>query len=212
MDLQFIFEFIGYAASVLIAISLMMSSILKLRIINLAGAILFTIYGMVIQAYPVAAVNFLIVLIDLYFLYQIYNTREFFRVLQVNQTSDYLRYFLDFYQKEIHIVRPDFNFVPTPTQFIYFILRDMVPAGLVIAEPQANHTLKIQLDFAIPGYRDFKTSRFLFVNKADLLTSQGIQTIFSSPGSPSHEEYLRRIGFHPDGDDQGRPLYRLDLA
>jgi hypothetical protein len=61
-----VFEIIGYVSSILIAISLMMSSILRLRIINLIGAVLFTIYGLGIRAYPVAAVNFLIVLIDLY--------------------------------------------------------------------------------------------------------------------------------------------------
>ena len=41
-------EFIGYAASILVAFSLMMSSILKLRIINLIGAITFVIYGLMV--------------------------------------------------------------------------------------------------------------------------------------------------------------------
>ena len=68
MDLSFAYEIIGYFASVLVAISLMMSSILKLRVINLLGAALFTLYGLLIGAYPVAVMNFFIVLIDLYYL------------------------------------------------------------------------------------------------------------------------------------------------
>ena len=46
----------------------MMSSILKLRVINLVGAALFTVYGLLIGAYPVAVMNLFIVLIDLYYL------------------------------------------------------------------------------------------------------------------------------------------------
>ena len=59
---------IGYIASALVAVSLMMSSILKLRVINLVGASLFTVYGLLIGAYPVAVMNLFIVLIDLYYL------------------------------------------------------------------------------------------------------------------------------------------------
>lgn len=72
MDSAMIWEWVGYLASVVVAISLMMSDIKKLRWLNLFGAMLFVAYGMAIQAYPVAAVNFFIVLIDLYYLVKIY--------------------------------------------------------------------------------------------------------------------------------------------
>ena len=38
-------EWVGYAASIMIAISLIMTNIVKLRIINSIGCILFAIYG-----------------------------------------------------------------------------------------------------------------------------------------------------------------------
>ncbi|GGM79730.1 YgjV family protein [Shewanella xiamenensis] len=72
MDSAMIWEWVGYLASVVVAISLMMSNIKKLRWLNLLGAALFVAYGMAIQAYPVAAVNFFIVLIDAYYLVVIY--------------------------------------------------------------------------------------------------------------------------------------------
>ncbi|ABI40101.1 conserved hypothetical protein [Shewanella sp. MR-4] len=72
MDSAMIWEWVGYLASVVVAISLMMSNIKKLRWLNLLGALLFVAYGMAIQAYPVAAVNFFIVLIDAYYLVVIY--------------------------------------------------------------------------------------------------------------------------------------------
>lgn len=72
MDSAMMWEWVGYLASVVVAISLMMSDIKKLRWLNLFGAMLFVAYGMAIQAYPVAAVNFFIVLIDIYYLVVIY--------------------------------------------------------------------------------------------------------------------------------------------
>ncbi|MGI2853722.1 YgjV family protein [Shewanella algae] len=72
MDTINIWEWVGYLASVLVAISLMMSNIKKLRWWNLLGAVLFVAYGMAIGAYPVALVNFFIALIDIYYLIRLY--------------------------------------------------------------------------------------------------------------------------------------------
>ncbi len=72
MDNATIWEWVGYLASVVVAISLMMSNIKKLRWWNLVGAALFVAYGMAISAIPVALVNFFIVLIDIYYLIRLY--------------------------------------------------------------------------------------------------------------------------------------------
>lgn len=72
MDNAVIWEWVGYLASVVVAISLMMSNIKKLRWWNLIGAALFVAYGLAIGALPVALVNFFIVLIDLYYLIKLY--------------------------------------------------------------------------------------------------------------------------------------------
>ncbi|MDQ3309820.1 MAG: hypothetical protein M3497_06800, partial [Gemmatimonadota bacterium] len=101
MDQRWILELVGYVASALVAISLMMSSILKLRVINLFGSAFFTIYGVLIGAYPVAVVNLFIVFINLYYLRQMLGTKEYFKLLEIKPDSDYLRYFLSFYQQDI---------------------------------------------------------------------------------------------------------------
>ena len=52
-------QLLGYAASLLIAASLLMRSIVRLRAINLAGAAAFSLYGFLIGAYPVGVLNLL---------------------------------------------------------------------------------------------------------------------------------------------------------
>ncbi|MCH1929215.1 hypothetical protein L9G16_03405 [Shewanella sp. A25] len=76
MDTAMIWEWVGYLASVVVAVSLMMSNIKKLRWWNLIGSALFVAYGMAIGAYPVAAVNFFIVLIDAYYLIVLYRQQS----------------------------------------------------------------------------------------------------------------------------------------
>ena len=72
MDSANIWEWVGYLASVVVAISLMMANIKKLRWWNLIGAALFVAYAVAIDAIPVALVNFFIVLIDIYYLVKLY--------------------------------------------------------------------------------------------------------------------------------------------
>ncbi len=70
MDAVNYFEMLGYLASVLVALSLMMRSLNKLRLINLVGSLLFTVYGFIIGAYPVAVLNAFIVLVNIFYLQQ----------------------------------------------------------------------------------------------------------------------------------------------
>lgn len=64
-------EWVGYAASAFIVISLIMTSVVKLRIVNTVGCVLFVVYGFTVGAYPVAISNLLIVLINLFHLYRL---------------------------------------------------------------------------------------------------------------------------------------------
>ena len=69
-------EWIGYLASILIAISMFMKDVFKLRFINLVGCILFVIYGLIIGAYPVAITNGIIVFVNLYYLYKLFKETD----------------------------------------------------------------------------------------------------------------------------------------
>ncbi|GAB4488649.1 MAG: hypothetical protein OHK0031_12490 [Anaerolineales bacterium] len=196
-----IFELVGYAASLLVAVSLMMKSIVRLRVINLLGALIFVTYGLLIRAYPVALMNALIVGIDLYYLTQAWRQKDFFSLLKVSPADEYLRRFLEFYQPEIAHFLPEFRLPQNENLLAWFVLRNMVPAGLFLVrqEGENGHVL---LDFVIPGYRDFEIGRFLFRQNAWFFRKQGLQRLVSAPGSAEHSAYLRRMGFQPQADGQ----------
>ena len=205
-------EWLGYLASVLIAVSLMMHSVLRLRIINLIGAIFFTAYGLWIHAFPVAAVNGFIILIDLYFLFEMRKTREYFEPLQVKAENAYLHQFLAYYQKDISRFFPGFAFDPqNQAMQYYFILRDMVPAGLVAYYADEQNRLWVTLDYAIPGYRDFKTGRYVFSRSTNPLNLKQRQEVYTLTESPVHARYLKKIGYAAE-PALGDTVYRYRLG
>ncbi|MFN3410709.1 MAG: hypothetical protein ACK4YF_00930, partial [Exilispira sp.] len=61
-------ELIGYISSIIIAISLTMSSVIKLRIFNLIGSLIFSVYGFIIKSYPVGFLNLFIVFVNIYYI------------------------------------------------------------------------------------------------------------------------------------------------
>ncbi len=185
-------EIIGYLASVLVAISLMMSAIVKLRIINLIGSLIFTFYGIIISAYPVALVNGFIALVNIYYLIEILSTKEYFDILPVETTSIYLKYFLSFHEKEIKKFIPDFSFQLDAKDKVIFVLRNSVPAGLVCAKDIEIDTLFVNLDYVIPGYRDFKIGKYVYQK---FFRENNIKKIYTKPGNKSHQKYLRKMGF-----------------
>jgi hypothetical protein len=71
-------EWLGYLASLIVLISLLMNSILKLRWINLLGSSIFSLYGFLIGALPVGFMNLGIALINIYHLIKIYHSKEYF--------------------------------------------------------------------------------------------------------------------------------------
>ncbi|MCL1079726.1 uroporphyrinogen decarboxylase [Parashewanella spongiae] len=75
MEALNIVELIGYSASVMVAISLMMKDIVKLRSLNFIGCALFSAYGVAIEAWPVAGMNAFIACINVYYLVKMYRAK-----------------------------------------------------------------------------------------------------------------------------------------
>lgn len=214
MEAQLVHELVGYLASILVAVSLMMSKIVRLRIVNLLGAVTFAGYGVLIGSIPVAAVNAFIVLVNVWYLWGILRSDEFFRILPVRPDNEYLGAFLDFHEAEILRHQPHFEAdslkalpdrQPGPDRqrelTCLFVLRDLVPAGLLVGRTRPGGTLAIELDFVIPSYRDFKVGRYLFREQARHFIESGIRRVSSRPGRPAHRAYLLRMGFQPEAGD-----------
>ena len=203
-------EYIGYLASLIVLISLLMSSVKKLRWINMIGSLIFGTYGFLINSYPVAIMNLGIVIINIYYLVQMYGNKDYFQLLETSEKDAFYDRFKSFYNTEINNFMDQEQSLSTKGSFKVFVLRNMVPAGLLVGSIE-SHTLNITIDYVTPQYRDFKIAKFLFDEQKVFFQAKGIETLKSNPGNEKHEKYLKRIGFHQEIEND-KPIYIKKLS
>jgi hypothetical protein len=202
-------EWIGYVASLIVLISLVMSSLKKLRWINMIGSIIFAVYGLLIKSYPVAIMNLGIVMVNIYYLIQIYGQKDSFKLIPILDTT-YLDHFIDVYNKDMSHYIDLGHDITKPGLVKYYVIRNTVPAGLFIGQPVEDHMLEILVDYTTPAYRDFKTADFLFENQRDVFLKKGYKVFLSKPGHEKHQAYLEKIGFNPT-TYQNQAYYKKEI-
>ncbi len=200
MDFSYM-HIIGYVASIIIAISMTMSSFVKFRIINLAGATLFCIYGILISALPVAMLNSFIIIVDIYYLVKIFSMKEAFDILWVRSDNQYLLRFLDYYRKDIQRFFPTFSYKPELNTHSFFVLRNMAVAGLFLGRRIDENVLYVGLDYVIAEYRDFKNGKFIFHRLQDKIVADGFRKIITNGHTSQHKKYLKKLGFSQVSED-----------
>jgi len=204
-------EWLGYLASTIVLISLLMSSIIKLRWINLLGSSIFSLYGFLIGALPVGFMNLGIAFINIYYLIKIYRSKEYFKILPIEDDSQYFNYFLNFYQKGIEKYTNISKINLQNSKVSFFILRNMVPAGVFLASEYDKSTLQIELDFVIPEYRDFKIGRYVFENRKDYFLDMGYSRFVSVTANDEQIKYLLKMGFVKQ-EENGKSYYEKSLV
>jgi hypothetical protein len=188
-------EWLGYTASLTVLVSLLMSSVIKLRWINLLGSCTFALYGFLIDSLPVGLLNICTAAINIYYLMNIYHSKEYFKLITIEEPSSYLTYFLDYHRKEI---KKYVNYLPSDTNNYavrFFVLRNMVPAGIFLASRYDENTLKVELDFAAPEYRDFKIGIYIFENQKKYFMDKGYTQFICYTSNHNHIKYLKKMGF-----------------
>ncbi len=207
MNSDFLIWF-GYVASGIIALSMTMSSIVKFRWINLAGALSFATYGFLIDAIPVTFLNGFIALVDVYYLGKIYSKKEHFETLEVRSDNRYLLRFLKFHNKEIQKFFPGFVYKPEMNSISFFVLRNMRVAGIFLAHRENNDTLKVGLDYVIPEYRDFKNGHYIYHRLRGRFIKEGLKKVVIPVYSKKYAAYLKKMEFKSIGNN----LYQKQLS
>jgi hypothetical protein len=196
MNSDFVVEAVGYLASALIVLSIIQTSILRLRLLSFAGSVAFVAYGIAIGAYPIAVVNAVTAAINGWHLRKLIRHKdELFRILHVQPDSSYLLDFMKFHREDIEHFQPDFVYRPSEDQVTAFILRDMVPAGLLIGEARDDGTFQVKLDYVIAQFRDFKIGSYVYSADSALLAGTAPTCVWAEASNSDHAKYLKRMGF-----------------
>jgi len=199
-----LYELIGYLASALVVLSLLMTSVLKLRIIGLIGATVFATYGLLIGAIPVVVTNGAIILVHGYHLSRLLQARAadaYFEVMRWPTDGIYLPRFVAFHADDIARSQPNFAGMHDD-HLAWVVLRDAEPVGLVLARHDGSGRAAIDLDYVTPEHRDFAAGLTLF-SRSRVFGADGITEVVARADTEAHRGYLIRMGFEPSGPASG---------
>jgi hypothetical protein len=194
-------EVVGYVASALVVLSLMMGSLLRLRVISLVGSLVFAVYGLLIGSVPVVLTNIAILLINLSHLVKLWRDRArdaYFEVVDVEPSSSVLQRFVAFHDSDIRRFQPEFAGL-RPDHLAWMVLRDGVPVGAVLATPAGEGTADLDLDYVTEAHRDFSPGSALFGHPG-VFERRGVGCVRSRATTGAHGRYLHKMGFRRDGD------------
>ena len=195
LNTHMLIEAIGYAGSLLILVSMLMTSVYKLRIINTLGSLIFTAYALLIRSYPTAFMNFCLVLINLHFLWKMTHTDRDFDLVKTGTDDAFLQYLIDSHREDIRACFPGIPLDFSDATDAYIICCKGLPVGVTLGEEQ-DGVLNLALDYTIPEYRDFSVGRFL----AAELKEQGIRKLCYGGPVENHLPYLQKLGYVKNGE------------
>jgi hypothetical protein len=199
-------DWFGYAASVVILISLTMSSIVRLRWINLAGAILFATFGFLIGSVPTGSLNACIALIDIYYLVKLYSAKDELAIVEVERSSPFLAHFLQRNKDELEHIFGGSTIPERDRVFLY--LRDNSVAGL-LAGAESGKTFTIHIDFVTRRYRDLRIGQFFLQEERLKSVLPKVSQLEARANDHAHEVYLRHVGFSRSDESQERYVKSL---
>ncbi len=190
MSTKVMIELFGYLGSALVVVSMLMTSVMKLRVINTIGSIIFVIYALVIRSYPTALMNFFLVGINVYHMIRLTNTKKHYDLVEVSSGGGYFNYLMRYYGEDIARFFPDARRMVKQADAVYVICCDSAPAG-VFAGRRRPSGMEICLDYSTPVYRDCSVGTFLYAQ----LKEKGIKELSCRCDVREHIVYLEKMGF-----------------
>ena len=186
-----IIEIIGYIGSFLVVFSMLMSSIVKLRVINTIGSVISGTYALICGAYPLALMNLCLIIINVVNLVKLLGKKMPYELVEGNTGDSLVKYFLDYYGDDIKTFFPAFAGTDEGVNSAFITCCEGTPVGLLLGNRQGD-TLDLVVDYTTPAYRDCSAGKYLH----EKLPESGVHTLrFSRTLTDRHKEYLEKMGY-----------------
>ena len=191
MDTAVLIEIFGYIGSTLVVVSMLMSSIVKLRVVNTIGSIVSGIYALIVGAFPLVLMNGCLIVINVYNLFKLLNTKQVYDLVEGNSDDVLVGYFLNRYSEDIKAHFPEFNLKEANGKKVYIVCCEGKTAGMLIGEMKEK-TLNILIDYSTPEYRDCSVGAFLY---SQLSNKDVHELVFAQDLTEAHRTYMEKVGF-----------------
>lgn len=192
--MDFYMELFGYVGTALVILSMTMTSVTKLRIINICGSVISGIYSAFCHAWPVAVMNVCLICINVYHLIRESRHQYTFGHVKAKHDDTIVTYFLFCYAADIQKYFPNYRLHAWESTEIHLIMVQSEVVGMLVGTRAAD-VFSIELDYAIPKYRDLSVGKYLF----SCLKEEGVEMLTAPIGEKEHNSYMKAMGFADEG-------------
>lgn len=191
-------EIVGYVASLLIALSLLMTSVLKLRWYLLFGNIIYVAYGYMIGSMPIMLLNALNAFINTYFIYQAINLKGSYKIIPADIKSPLLNHFVSYYVDDINKYFPNMSGFQED-DVIFLMIKGTAVIGVTAFRKKGEKHYSVVIDYVAKSHRDQKPGRLLY-EESDIFSILDATVIEAEAFVPKHRKYLINMGFRQEGE------------
>lgn len=191
MSVELFIELFGYFGSALVVVSMLMTSVVKLRILSTIGNLIFTIYAIIIKSYPTAFMDICLILINIYHLMRLRKAEKTYDLVDSKNDAAFVEYILNHYKEDIKAFFPEFKVGANSYDTAFITCCDTAPAGILLGKMRKDGILEVVLDYSTPAYRDCSVGEYLYSK----LPAKGIKKVTFSGKSQNHDGYLKKMGF-----------------
>ena len=167
--MRIVLEAVGYIGTALVVLSMTMTSVLRLRIVNIAGSAVSVFYAAAVGAYPVVFLNAILIAVNAAKIVQFFRLEKSYHLIETNGGAGLPNYLAQKYNDDI------LNYFP----------------GFKAGKIDGEKTFHISIDYTTPAYRDNSAGLFLYKE----IARRGVKKAVLETSAKNHEAYMYKIGF-----------------
>lgn len=214
-------DIFGWISSILVVWSLMQARVLRFRVMNLAGAAMATVVNALLGIWPFAAMNGVIAVIDVYWIWRLTRERhdaDAYEVVEVGIDDAYLRHVLTLKADDVAATHPAFavDDVVGPAgrgrpaagaaaaRSAFLVLRGDETVGLVVVRDAGAGVGEVEVDYVTERFRDFTPGEFVY-RRSGVFADKGFTQLVADAG-PGTSDHFAKVGFQRVGGHWERPV------
>ena len=198
-EYQIYLEIFGYVGTALVIISMLMTSVMYLRIFNLCGSIISMIYALITGGYPIAFLNFALIIINVIQLLRLRSLNKNLSLIKLDDESEIINHYYRAFEKGI---KKDFpTFCGDFTQKEVFALFSSDKLACFISGDIKDENFYVDMEYISSAFLKRETKNFLYsalkeygINKIHLFTaSEKLKKRYLNFGFKQQENSLVKI-------------------
>ena len=167
-----------------------MSSVIKLRIINIIGSTISGIYAFIIGSFPLALMNTCLIIINVYNIFKLKKESRKYEIVKGDTADSFFKYFVACYNEDIKNYFSYFQKDNVSGNTVYYTFCNETPVGIFIGNRNGDN-VEITVDYTVPNYRDCSVAKFLYI----AMSKAGINKLEIEKPSEKLIPFLTKMGY-----------------